>query len=111
MDAGISIACAIASAGDAAMRAQPAARIARRPTPPDPGTPDRIADTLVAALRGIRSGNVRLADDRAAQDLGGGVRARPGHLTFQRSRHWRKTPKIQSVKRTFTAMPYVWWRV
>jgi len=67
MDAGFSIAGDIATEGEARVQAQLAAWIARRPTPPDLGTPDQIAETLMAALKGIKATSKTLSDYRAAQ--------------------------------------------
>lgn len=68
MDAGFSIACDIATEGEAALRAQFADWIGRRPTPPGLGSPDQIARTLMAALKGIKSASPNLDEYRAAQD-------------------------------------------
>lgn len=67
MDAGFSIAGDIAAEGEAMVQAQLASWIGRRPTPPDLGTPDQIAETLMAALKGIKSTSRNLPDYRAAQ--------------------------------------------
>lgn len=68
MDAGFSIAADIAEVGEAALQARLAAWIGRHRTPPDLGAPDDIARTLMAALKGIKSGATGLDDYRAAQN-------------------------------------------
>jgi len=67
MDAGLSIASDIATAGEAGFQAQFAAWIGQRPTPPELGTPDQIAQTVMAALKGIKTTSRSLAEYRAAQ--------------------------------------------
>lgn len=68
MDAGFSIAGDIAAEGEAALQALLADWIGRQAAPADLGTPADIARTLMAALKGIKSGSTDLAGYRAAQD-------------------------------------------
>ena len=67
MDAGFSIAGDIAAIGEAALQAKLATWIGQRPTAPDLGSPDEIAQTLMAALKGIKSASTTPSDYRAAQ--------------------------------------------
>ncbi len=68
MDAGLSIACDIAIEGEAGFQAQLASWIDQRTTPPDLGTPEQIAQTLMAALKGIKQSSKTLDEYRAAQE-------------------------------------------
>lgn len=67
MDAGVSIAGDIAAEGEAAFQAQLAAWLARLPLPPDLGPAPDIAETLMAALKGIKASTRDLSDYRTAQ--------------------------------------------
>ncbi|MGL6210530.1 MAG: TetR/AcrR family transcriptional regulator, partial [Paracoccaceae bacterium] len=67
MDAGFSIAGDVAAEGEAAIEGHLASWIARLRREPDLGTPVEIAQTLMAALKGIKSSSSNLTDYRAAQ--------------------------------------------
>jgi AcrR family transcriptional regulator len=67
MDAGFSIAGDIAAQGEAVFQAQLTRWIAQCPTPPDLGTAEQIAETVMAALKGVKASSRTLADYRAGQ--------------------------------------------
>lgn len=67
MDAGFSIACDIAAEGEAGFQAKLADWFRRRGTPAVLGTPEEVAQTLMSALKGIKSSAGSLAEYRAAQ--------------------------------------------
>ncbi len=69
MDAGFAITGDLAMAGEAKMTALLAQWLANRPLPPDMGSPQRLAETIVTAVKGIKSSAKTLADYRQGQAM------------------------------------------
>jgi AcrR family transcriptional regulator len=67
LEAGVSLSAEIADAGEARMAAALAAFFARHGLAPGVGTPEEMAETLKAALKGLKLSATSLAGYRAAQ--------------------------------------------
>ncbi len=69
MDAGFSVTGDLAAAGEAQLTATLAAWLARQPLPAGLGSPDRLAETIMTALKGLKSSARSLADYREGQAM------------------------------------------
>lgn len=67
LDAGFSVTGDIAARAEDQMGTMLAAWLARRGVPPDAGTPEEVAGTILATLKGLKSGARSLAEYRAGQ--------------------------------------------
>lgn len=69
MDAGFAVTGDLAAAGEGRMTALLAKWLSGRALPPDMGTPDRLAETIVTAVKGLKTTARTLADYREGQAL------------------------------------------